>query len=175
MAFGCHWANHHKPMKPITTRQHGILDYIIGLALIIAPFVWPKDENDPLGHGIETYIPVAAGVMILLLTLLTDFEAGVSRQIPVGTHLTIDVIAGLLLAASPWLFGFADYIYLPHLISGLAYAVIALLTQRVPSYLANRTGYAGGTGHAGSMGTTGNTYTGTSRTSGTGTGTGSTT
>jgi len=45
-------------------------------------------------------------------------------------HLNIDIITGLLFAASPWLLGFADQVYLPHVILGLFETVAALTTSR---------------------------------------------
>jgi len=47
---------------------------------------------------------------MLLAALLTDYELGVVRQIPMKMHLTMDAILGLLLAPGylilPALFGF---------------------------------------------------------------------
>jgi hypothetical protein len=42
-------------------------------------------------------------------------------------------MSGILLAASPWIFGFADTVYLPHLILGIAEIGAALMTQKNPS------------------------------------------
>ena len=39
---------------------------------------------------------------------------------------------GVLLAASPWLFGFADRVYWPHLILGLAEIGAGLMTRTTP-------------------------------------------
>jgi hypothetical protein len=52
-------------------------------------------------------------------------------------HLALDLIAGIFLAVSPWLFGFSDYVYLPHLILGLLEIGAALFTQTVPSHRAH--------------------------------------
>jgi hypothetical protein len=42
-------------------------------------------------------------------------------------HLVLDLVSGLTLAFSPWLFGFSDYIFAPHVIGGiLEMAVVAL-------------------------------------------------
>jgi hypothetical protein len=44
-------------------------------------------------------------------------------------HLATDVAAGALLAVSPWLFGFADRVYLPHLVVGLFEIAAGLMTR----------------------------------------------
>lgn len=48
------------------------------------------------------------------------------------THLTVDIIAGIFLAASPLLFRFADQVYLPHLIVGLLSIGSGLFTETTP-------------------------------------------
>jgi len=115
-------------MRFIGTKTHGYLDYIMGALLIAAPWLF-----DFAAGGAETWIPVVLGASMILLALMTDYELGASPQISMRTHLTIDLISGALLAASPWLFGFADYVWEPHLILGLLEMGAALFTKRVPS------------------------------------------
>lgn len=50
-------------------------------------------------------------------------------------HLDMDLAAGLLLAASPWLFDFADELYLPHLILGIIEIGAAILTEKKTHYV----------------------------------------
>ena len=45
-------------------------------------------------------------------------------------HLTLDVVSGIVMAASPWIFNFADRVYLPHVIFGVFEIGAGLLTQR---------------------------------------------
>jgi hypothetical protein len=116
-------------MKLISTRIHGYIDYIMGVILIVAPWIFdfaPRGEE----AGAETWVPVLLGIGTILYSLLTDYELGVKHMIPMRTHLTLDIVAGLLLAASPWLFGFADYIWQPHLILGIIAVGAALMTRR---------------------------------------------
>jgi hypothetical protein len=39
----------------------------------------------------------------------------------------------VLLALSPWLFGFSDYVWQPHLIVGLLEIGTSLMTRRIPA------------------------------------------
>ena len=115
-------------MRFIGTKTHGYLDYLMGVLLIAAP--WLFDFAD---GGAETWIPVVLGASMILLALMTDYEMGASRTISMRTHLTIDLISGALLAVSPWLFGFADYVWEPHLILGILEMGAALMTKLHPT------------------------------------------
>lgn len=122
-------------MRFISTKAHGILDYLMGLVLIASPWIFGF-----AAESYETWIPVAVGASIILMALVTDYELGASRKIPMKTHLWIDGIVGGFLATSPWFFGFADYVYLPHLILGLGEIGAALCTHLVADDVAVRHG-----------------------------------
>jgi ABC-type uncharacterized transport system permease subunit len=50
-----------------------------------------------------------------------------------AVHNLIDVVAGALLAASPWIFGFADEsanVWVPHVVVGLAAIFLGLTTKQ---------------------------------------------
>ncbi len=113
-------------MRFIPTAVHGPIDYVVGLLLVFAPWA-----GGFAAGGAETWVPVALGVLTIGASLLTDYEWGVVRLIPVPTHLTFDLGSGMLLAASPWLFGFADRVWGPHLLVGLFEIAAALCTQTV--------------------------------------------
>jgi len=117
-------------MRFISTHTHGILDYIVGVALIVAPWLFRFADS-----GAETWVPVALGAAALVYSLLTRYELGVVKLIPFKTHLTFDFISGVLLATSPWIFGFAHIVYLPHLLVGLFEIFASLCTRTVPEAL----------------------------------------
>lgn len=114
-------------MKLISTKTHGILDYLVGILLIVAPWLL----NFANGSPAQT-VPVTLGIIILAMALLTKYELGLFKVISMQTHLALDVLAGLFLALSPWLFGFNEYVYLPHLIVGIFIIVSGVLTDKVP-------------------------------------------
>jgi hypothetical protein len=117
-------------MKIIPRNIHGIIDYIVGVALISAP--WSLGFAD---GGMATYVPVALGIGTLFYSILTNYEVGVVKLIPFRIHLTLDVLSGLLLAASPWLFGFASHVYLPHVLIGAFEIVAGFTTKNEPDHI----------------------------------------
>ena len=109
----------------ISSRTHGFIDYAMGILLIAAPWL--------LGFADGTaaqWVPVVLGIVMLGQAVMTDYELGMIRAIPFSVHLMMDFVLGALLAASPWLFGFADRVYWPHLILGLAELGVAAMTSR---------------------------------------------
>lgn len=120
-------------MRFIPTRFHGLIDYIVGVALIAAPWVFGfVPSNDYATWGNETMTPIVLGILVILQALLTNYEWGAYKYIQMPTHLMVDVLVGVFLAASPWFLGYAEYVYGPHLTVGLAVIVIAMCTKRAP-------------------------------------------
>jgi len=120
-------------MRFIPTRVHGVLDYIVGLLLIAARWLFDFAEG-----GAETWVPVVLGAGAIIYSLMTDYELGMRKTISMPTHLTLDLLSGIILAASPWIFGFADEVYGPHLIVGLFEIIASLTTKRQPEHGAHR-------------------------------------
>lgn len=115
-------------MRPISTRTHGYLDYLLGALLIAAPWLFGFARG-----GAETDVPVLLGVAIVVYSVFTAYELGLIRLLPRPVHLVLDGLGGLLLAASPWLFGFAGDVWAPHLLLGLAEFGVALLMRPGPA------------------------------------------
>lgn len=112
----------------INTRTHGIIDYATGALLLVAPYLFGFANG-----GIAQWLPQLLGAMTIVMSLFTDYELSISRVIPLRVHLGMDMATGALLAVSPWLFGFADLIWWPHLLVGLMEIVVPMLTRRTPA------------------------------------------
>lgn len=122
-------------MRFISTKVHGYLDYLMGALLIAAPWLLDFDRG-----GAETWVPVALGVGAILYSLMTDYELGAFKALSMRTHLWLDGMAGALLAVSPWLFDFDEFVWAPHLILGLLEIGAALMTETVPYQHGDRVG-----------------------------------
>ncbi len=113
-------------MRIISTKIHGIADYILGLAVAASPWTFHFSHG-----GKETWVPFLVGILGIIYSLFTKYEYATNKIIPVHFHLMLDVASGTVLAASPWLFHFATTAQLPLLCLGMSEVVIAVLTQRL--------------------------------------------
>ena len=114
-------------MRVIPTRAHGVMDLVTAGTLLAAPRLLQLEE-----------VPRAASILRLagggaaVYSMMTDYEFGVVKVLPMSAHLAMDAASGAFLASSPWLFGFADNgprYWLPHTLVG-AFEILAAMTSR---------------------------------------------
>jgi hypothetical protein len=166
--------------KLIPTRIHGVLDYLTGLALIAIPllFNWPQPEA-------AIFMVLGAGALVY--SLITRYELGVFKLLPMPAHLVLDLLSGLFLVAAPFLGLAREDLQGWFWAFGAFEIAAALLTSTRPHFAADdiNTGYASSdrtdagytstsmTGHNTTIGegdrdtrfgATNTTYTGSSRT-----------
>jgi SPW repeat len=109
--------------------MHGMLDYPAGILLIAAPWIFGFSDVG----GAAVAVPIAVGALIILQSLITDYELSVADVLPLPAHLMMDVLAGAVLALSPFIFGFADEganAWVPHVVAGVGLIASGLMTQR---------------------------------------------
>ena len=112
-------------MRFISTRTHAYVDYVLGILLIIAP--WLFGFNDAGGWAV--WVPIILGLGLLVVSLMTRYELSIAKVIPMSTHLGLDIGLGVVLIISPWVFGFADVIWWPHVLVGILEVGAGLCTQ----------------------------------------------
>ena len=112
--------------RVIPTRAHAVLDYLTGGALVAAPRLL-----DLTGTTAGKVLGIAGGIATAQ-SLMTDYELGLVKVIPMRAHLTLDAASGAMVAASPWLLGFAGNgtrYWLPHVIVGATEILAAATTK----------------------------------------------
>lgn len=108
-----------------------MLDYLTGSALLAAPGLLGIKDDPRAALTLRL-----AGGGATAYSLLTDYELGLVRLLPMPAHLALDAISGALLASSPWLFGFAERgtrYWLPHALVGAAEILAAATSKTVAS------------------------------------------
>lgn len=118
-------------MKIINTRLHGMIDYLTG-AVLPLPYICMYEARDT-----GTLMLAAAGGLIILMAVMTDYELGMLKIIPMKVHLALDVIISAFLVATPWLPGFDHYLNWPALL-GAAGILVVLMSSSVPYRVTKR-------------------------------------
>ena len=115
-------------MKKIGLHTHACIDYLAAILLVAVPLL-PAHTTE----SAQTWVPVGVGLIAFSYNLMTDYRLSIFRIVGVPTHIVFDMTLGLLLAVSPWLFGFAASTWLPHLSTGIFLFIIAMITNLRPA------------------------------------------
>ena len=117
--------------RPITSRMHAMLDYPLAVVLIATPWIFGFSDVG----GAAVAMPIIIGALALGQSLITDWDLSVAKVVPLPIHLKLDAIAGIVLAISPFVFGFSDEgtnVWLPLVVAGVGMLNAGLLTQCSP-------------------------------------------
>src|SRR5215204_6706989 len=114
-------------VRVIPTGVHGALDYLASGANLAFPRL--LGLQDATWAALVPRIDGAAGAGY---SLITDYELGALKVLPMPAHLAFDAAKGAFMASSPWLFGFAKNgtrYWLPHVLMGTADVLAAMTTK----------------------------------------------
>lgn len=88
---------------PIPLTLHAASEPFLVALLIAAPFLFGfSDESAP------TALSIVAGIVILIVSMSTQWKLSLVKVIPVEVHAMLDLGLGAFLIASPFIFGFSD-------------------------------------------------------------------
>lgn len=116
-------------MRVLSTRLHGILDYVTGILLMSSPWLF-----DFYMGGAESLVPFVTGLFMIGYSAVTRYEAGLlgaGKGISLQAHFNLDVLTAIFTGFSPWLFGFGDLVFLPHFAMGLLIVMLSIITDRI--------------------------------------------
>jgi hypothetical protein len=114
-------------VRIVSTKTHGVLDYLTSATLLAVPKALGLEDVPASARALKL-----AGGGATAYSLLTDYELGVAKLLPMPVHLALDAASGALLASSPWLFGFArngTRYWLPHVLVGTQEILAAATTK----------------------------------------------
>ncbi|CAN5511753.1 hypothetical protein BH20ACT21_BH20ACT21_04340 [soil metagenome] len=86
----------------IPAAVHGIIEYIAGVAFIVAPLLFGFES------GSATGVSVAVGIVILLVAGTTAGPTGLVNGLSVSAHVVLDYALAVMLIIAPFVLGFAD-------------------------------------------------------------------
>jgi hypothetical protein len=109
----------------ISPEVHGILDYVSAIVLILVPGALAFDEISPFAY----WLSVIAGCVLILYSLMTDYEFSIGMFIPLRIHLVLDFSAGILFILWPFIFDFTGLAMAYYLVMGFGILLVVGLTQ----------------------------------------------
>ena len=116
-------------MKPfISTGVYGIFNFIIALTLIASPWIFGLVNVS----SAALFLPIYLGWLQLILAIFSNHEAGFFKQLPVQTHMVIDVFMGFILIISPFLWNFSSKIWWPEVLLGGLLLCAGIFTSKSP-------------------------------------------
>jgi hypothetical protein len=114
-------------MRVIPTSVHGVVDHVVGPALVIAPTILRLGRTSS-----EGIVARAVGGTEAVYSNLTDYELSVKNVVPMPIHLALDAVGGATLAIVPQLTGArrrGKKHWVPHLAIGVLEIGMAALTK----------------------------------------------
>ncbi|HZS75891.1 MAG TPA: hypothetical protein VFA41_04705 [Ktedonobacteraceae bacterium] len=84
--------------KPIPTLVHGILDYVTAPTLVVLPRMLGMSKR-------MTNVLTGSAVGLLGYSVVTRYELGIFKLLPMVGHLAMDCVSGAMLAGTPFMFG----------------------------------------------------------------------
>ena len=81
------------PMKLFSTRTHGVLDYLSVVLLPVLPRALGWDNT-------VTRLLTGSALATLIYSLVTRYELGLVKLLPMPAHLALDGVSGLTLCAA---------------------------------------------------------------------------
>lgn len=112
-------------LRFLSPTNHGIVDYLAAVTLIVAPFILQLGDSNPMA----SWISVVTGIVVIIVSLATRYRYGAFKIIPFGGHLALDLLVATIFMLVPFLFGFegldAAYYYINAVVVYLVVAVTA--------------------------------------------------
>src|SRR3954463_15838473 len=87
---------------PIPLNLHAMIEPLVGVLFIIAPFVLNFDDSS------ARTLSIVIGIVILLSGLTTKWRLSLVKLIPLRVHFMTDVLIGIVSIAAPFVLGFSD-------------------------------------------------------------------
>jgi hypothetical protein len=115
-------------MKIISTRTHGVLDYLTAAALLAVPRALGWDR-------VVTRMMSAAALSTIGYSALTSYEFSLLKLVPMPAHLALDSLSAALFCGGPLLFPDEDSGVRRALVGiGVFELTVTLLSDSQPSW-----------------------------------------
>lgn len=117
----------------LSLKTHNILDYVGGALLILAPFIFGFADVTAARN-----VLMLGGLFLIAYSLITNYYYSLLKVIPLGVHMTLDVLMGALVVAAPWVFNYRTLLtpgqeYLHYILGVGVFALVGFTRERTES------------------------------------------
>jgi hypothetical protein len=111
--------------RTVPLALHGLVEYGEGILTMLAPFLFNFDSNG------ATVLAILIGAGVLVLAVITVAPTGISRTLPLASHIVLDYVLVGIWISFPFIFGFSDdNVALAYfLIVGVAHLLMTVSTR----------------------------------------------
>jgi hypothetical protein len=85
----------------IPLRIHAILDYIVAVVLVAAPYLFGFADID-----IARNFFLIMGIVLAVYSALTKYRYSLAKIIPIGPHMFLDVVVGFFTMIGPYVLNY---------------------------------------------------------------------
>jgi hypothetical protein len=104
---------------------HGIVEYGVGALSIVGPFLLSFHSD------VAKVVSILLGAGIIVMAFVTDAPTGVTRRLPIASHVVLDYVMSLFLLVTPFVFSFTDDARATayFIVLGVGYLLLTLSTR----------------------------------------------
>ncbi len=112
----------------ISLKTHNVADYVIGVVLVVCPFLFNFAHVSAAAN-----LFMIGGTALIVYSLVTNYHYSIAKVVPLGAHMALDALLGVLFILAPALFGYRDLLtggqYALHVVMGLGAVGLVALTR----------------------------------------------
>jgi hypothetical protein len=112
----------------LSLKTHNIIDYVVAFFLVLSPYLFGFAEVERARN-----LFLFGGFALAGYSLITKYFYSIAKIIPLGVHMSFDVILGVLFVFSPYIFAYRAFItggqMVLHLIVGLGAISLVVFTR----------------------------------------------
>jgi hypothetical protein len=87
----------------LNLKTHNVLDYVAGIFLLFVPALFGFSEINSARNAFLFF-----GLAQITYSACTQYDWSILKWIPLGPHMSLDVLNGALILFSPWILGYRD-------------------------------------------------------------------
>ncbi len=114
----------------LSLKAHNIIDYVAAVVLVLCPYIFGFGD---IASARNVFL--FAGFILALYSVFTNYYFSLLKLIPLGAHMTFDVLLGIFLMVAPWLFAYRGTMspgqeYLHYILGVAVFALVGVTREK---------------------------------------------